>query len=171
MYHNKNFDKVKEPGLFEAAKAGWLPEIRRYIGMEPDLLETFSDDGFTPLSLACSQGHYTIVKYLLEMGASPNTRVKNETNATPLHLAVQEDHYPVAKLLIGHGADVNAKQKGDITPLHDAAKNGNLNMVYLLVNHHASVKAKDADGNKPLDKANKAKKDEIIRYLETFEMD
>lgn len=160
---------MKEAGLFEAAKAGWLPEIRRYIGMEPELLETFSDEGFTPLALACSQGHYTIVKYLLEMGASPNIRVKNETSKTPLHLAVEGDHLPVAKLLIGHGADVNVNQKDDMTPMHYAAMNGNLNMVYLLVDHKASMKAKDVRGNRPLDYAKREKKEEIIRFLEQFE--
>lgn len=160
---------VKESGLFEAAKAGWLPEIRKHIGLEPHLLEAFSDDGLTPLALASSHGHYTIVKYLLEMGASPQTRVKTGSNSTSLHLAVKQEHLPVVKLLIGHGADINAKEKDDIAPLHLAVQTGNLNMVRLLVKHHAHVKTIDANGKKPIDYAKSSRKDEIVRFLSQYE--
>lgn len=59
-------------------------------------------DGRTGLHLACSNGHYQIVKYLLESGLkriNPKDRYKN----TPMDDAIRGNHTEVQQLLASYG--------------------------------------------------------------------
>ena len=62
--------------------------------------------GGTVLMVACMQGHYEIVKCLLESGADVN--VKDKQNWTALMKAADKGHVELVKLLLAYGADVLA---------------------------------------------------------------
>ena len=71
------------------------------------------NEGNTDLMLAAKKGHYAVVKYLLEKGASEKEK-DNEGN-TALMLAAKNGHIDVVKVLLCYGADVNAKDKDNLT--------------------------------------------------------
>lgn len=65
--------------------------------------------GNTPLHVAAQNGHYDIVKLLIELSA--NLNAKNENGNTPLHMSVNYDYFDCSRALIDAGADPNIKNK------------------------------------------------------------
>lgn len=114
----------QELDIFEAACIGDTETINQLLDKNPDLLNSFSPDGFTSLGLASFFGHLSLVKLLLDKGANPNIASNNQLKVAPIHSACAISHFDIADLLIRHGADVNAKQIQGVTPLHSAAHNG-----------------------------------------------
>lgn len=98
-------------------------------------------EGGRPLHRASTWGNVKIVQVLLNYGANPNTRDKDE--CTPLHCAANcrddaysnKSPYEIIELLIAHGADVNAKDVCGNTPLDTAAIAGRFDIVNLLRKH------------------------------------
>ena len=63
--------------------------------------------GYTALNQASKNGHWEIVKLLVEYGVNINDRDKI-SNDTALMVALEQNHFEVVKLLVENGADVNA---------------------------------------------------------------
>lgn len=167
VQHNAQIDLYDASAIGDAERAaGWL-------AMQPQLANTFSPDGFTPLGLAAFFGHLEIVNILLMYHADPHIASNNPLRVTPLHSAVAGNHYAVAAKLIEAGANVNAIQADGFTPLMGAAQNGNLQMVELLLAHGADKNARvDKHAAQfadltALDFAKQANAAEIINLLET----
>jgi ankyrin repeat protein len=59
----------------------------------------------TPLSLACSQGKYYLVKSLIERGYDINQI--DYLNYTPIARAAVNGHLDIARLLVSYGAKIN----------------------------------------------------------------
>jgi ankyrin repeat protein len=142
--HKQNLD------FFEAASIGDSETIQRFLDNTPDLLNSFSPDGFTALGLASFFGHFTVVNQLLDKGANPNTASNNPFKVAPIHSACAISAVELAELLIKHGANVNAKQMQGVTPLHSAAHNGQTKLTKLLIDHGADLNAKTDSGQTPL---------------------
>ena len=70
-----------------------------------------TDDGTTPLLVACQKGHGGIVEALLGQGADVN-KAKTKTGSTPLLIACQEGHGSIVEALLGQGADVGGIDTG-----------------------------------------------------------
>jgi ankyrin repeat protein len=128
--------------LYTAAAIGDVPRALGWLAMQPELANTFSADGFTPLGLASFFGQLEVLNALLQAHADPNIASNNAMHVTPLHSAVAGNHYGIASKLVEAGADVNAIQADGFTPLMGAAQNGNLPMVELLIAHGADVNAR-----------------------------
>jgi ankyrin repeat protein len=69
-----------------------------------------SNSGWSPLNIACLEGHKEIVQLLLENDADVNSI--NKDGETPLHLASVVGHTEIVKLLLKNGAAVNVKDSG-----------------------------------------------------------
>ncbi len=136
VQHNAQID------LFDASAIGDAERAAGWLAMQPELANTFSSDGYTPLGLAAFFGHMTVVNTLLVYHADPNVASNNAMHVTPLHSAVAGNHYAVAAKLIEAGANANAVQADGFTPLMGAAQNGNAQMVQLLLDHGADVNAR-----------------------------
>ena len=54
--------------------------------------------GFTPLYIACQEGHLDVARLLLETGAAVNQA--HVSGATPLFIACIEGHLEIARLLL-----------------------------------------------------------------------
>lgn len=134
--HNAQLDVYEASAIGNTARAaGWLV-------MQPLLANSFSPDGYPPLTLAAFFGHLEVTNVLLEYHADPNTASNNAMHVAPLHSAVANNHYAVAARLVEAGANVNAVQADGFTPLMGAAQNGNVEMVNLLRAHGADVNAR-----------------------------
>jgi len=79
-----------------------------------------------PLSLACSEGKFELVKSLIENGSDVNQ--KDISNSTPIMRAATNGHKSIVKLLVSYGAKItysllcSVKTKIDI--LEESAKEG-----------------------------------------------
>lgn len=62
------------------------------------------DDHWTPLHLACNQGHIEIVKLLVTVG-KVNVNLLVEKHGTPLHCAARAGKVQVASYLLMHKAN------------------------------------------------------------------
>ena len=154
----------KKIDIFEAASIGDIETISQLLNTTPDLLNSFSIDGFTALGLASFFGHLSLVKILLNKGANPNIASNNQFKVAPIHSACAISNFDIAQLLIAHGADVNAKQMQGVTPLHSAAHNGHTKLSKLLIDNGAEISAKMDNGQTPLFMANEK------NYQETAEL-
>jgi ankyrin repeat protein len=119
-------------------------------------LDTYDENGFTPLTLAISNANINLAVYLLRKGADPciGTRVLGQT---PLHMAVSL--YTTASVielinqLIDLGADVNVRNWNGSTPLHIAARTARAHNIKALVMRGADLDLKDNQDHTPLDEA------------------
>lgn len=165
--HNAQLDLYSASAVGQAERAaGWLM-------MQPNLANTFSPDGYTPLGLASFFGHMDVVNVLLPYHADPNIASNNAMHVAPLHSAVAGNFYEIVAKLIEVGADVNMIQADGFTPLMGAAQNGNLQIVQLLLAHGADINAR-ADKHSAqfanmtaLDIAKQSNKPEVVSELES----
>ena len=136
--------------LFEACAAGEIERAERLLADDPQAINAYSADGWTPLHLAAFFGHTKLAELLLGRGADAAARSRNGNGNTPLHAALAGNHKMVAGLLVGHGADVNASDASGWRPLHLAAANNNLDSMKQLIAQGAEVGAPNGEGRTAL---------------------
>ena len=151
--------------VFEAASIGDNETVNQLLDKNPEFINSFSSDGFTPLGLASFFGHLSVVKFLLDKGSNPNIASNNQFKVTPIHSACAISRFDITELLIENGADVNAKQMQGVTPLHSAAHNGQTKLSKLLIDNGADINAKMDNGQTPLFMANEKNFQEIAELI------
>jgi ankyrin repeat protein len=159
-YHGRNeiakllIDRGARLDIFEASATGTQERVEQLLHKDPNVLSSYSADGWTPLHLAVFFGRINIVHLLLNRGADINAPSKNDQRVTPLHSALANPHNAtVAQLLIDGGADLNARQSEGYTPLHYAAANGLEQIVRTLIARSVDATAKEAGGKTAYDLA------------------
>ncbi|WP_231460126.1 ankyrin repeat domain-containing protein [Pedobacter sp. Leaf132] len=151
--------------LFEACAVGKYDATTQLIFQNPELVNAFSEDGFTPLGLACYFGHEDLAKFLVLKGADVNLASKNGFNVFPIHSAVAANNINITKLLLDAGAYPNVCQKAGLAPLHTAAQLGNIELIILLLEHGAEVSLRMEGGKLPADLAAEKGFNEIAEIL------
>ncbi|XP_017072759.1 uncharacterized protein LOC108109002 [Drosophila eugracilis] len=122
--------------------------------------------GPTLLMLACHEGHYEIVKWLVKK-ANVNKQVDS---VMPLMMACDsqsKDPYVVEKivrLLLRHSAAVNVSDKFGMTPFMFACRNGFTDVVRLLIKD-VSFDAVDNQGCTPIFHAIEKNNVEVVKLL------
>ena len=112
-----------------------------------------SEDGETPLYLACSKGYESVAKNLIEFGAKVDG---NSGKKLPLTAACRNKHVSMVQLLLANGANPNAQEEDTHSlslPLLIAADDDKSELVELLLKHDAKVEAVDKNGNTALHRA------------------
>lgn len=71
---------------------------------------------YSPLIVACSNGSYEIVRFLLDNGAGLN-QINSNNGVTPLMYAVMNGKVETVKLLLEYGVDKNTKSNGGRTAI------------------------------------------------------
>lgn len=104
-------------------------------------------NGYSPLYLACFDGHHSTVEILLKNRANINSCSKNKTS--PLYIACLNGHEYTAELLLSNGSDINSNTKDGTSPLIAACFQGHDNIVHLLLKRGANVNSCDKDGVGP----------------------
>ncbi|NJM41688.1 MAG: ankyrin repeat domain-containing protein, partial [Anaerolineae bacterium] len=155
-----------ELSAHEAAAVGDEARLMAWVKEQPELLEAYSHDGFTPLQLGAFFSHADVVKFCLARGANANAVSRNPMQLRALHSSTAANHIPITKLLLANGAEVNAKQSGGFTPIHAAAQNGNTEMTKLLLDWGADPSAKTDEGRSAKDFAAEGKHDAVIALLD-----
>jgi hypothetical protein len=123
--------------LFEAIEQGdlktasWFTRFPHYLTMR-DML------GNTPLHHASWHGQMEIVRFLVDLGADPNSRGIKQ--ATPLMLAAEKDHLNICRFLLRNKANAHLVDENNQTALHyacggiDSAQHSN-EIVQLLLDY------------------------------------
>ncbi len=156
----------KSFSFHEAIVCGRTNIVKYYLDKPDfDMINTHSNDGFTPLSLAGFFNQTEIAESLIELGADPNLSAKNPSKVNALHSAIAKENYALCKLLIENGANVNAVQMQNVTALHSAVHRGNLDLVKLLIENNASITLKMDNGDTALIIAEREGHDSIAAYL------
>jgi len=154
--------------VFSASAYGALKDIVSILRFEPDLVNTFSPDGWTPLHLASFFGNIMVVEFLVvsraEMGAESRNALKNQ----PLNAATVSNKTDIVQFLLKKGADVHFAQHGGITPLHAAAHNGNDKVVRILLAHGADPKTRNDKGETPMDMATQQGHANVVSLLRSL---
>ena len=134
-----------------AVKKNDVAKVTEMVRINPGLVSSRDEDGFTPLALAAANGYEGMVKFLLTTKADVNSR--DNTGSTPLHQAamIGSQHSDIVEMLLIHGADVNAPDRNGLTPLHYASLVDNVKAVKILLTHAANANARDTKvGDTPL---------------------
>jgi len=139
--------------VFAACMAGVKDRVLELIGENPELLNAYSHDGWTPLHLACFFGQPDVAEALMAQGADVGARSRNPMRNAPLHAAAAGRNKDTVRALLEHGADVNARQEGGWTALHATSQNGDVEMVRLLIAAGADVQIRADNQQNALDLA------------------
>jgi len=139
--------------IHEAAATGEMNVLRQLLAAQPGLVNAFSDDGFSPLGLACFFHQPEAARYLVEQGAEVNAPSANAQQVRPLHSAVAAHNPELVNLLLEKGADINAAQANGFTALHAAAHQGDEALIKMLLEKGADINAMAHDGTTPMDQA------------------
>ncbi|XP_055711543.1 ankyrin-3-like [Phlebotomus papatasi] len=123
-----------------------------------------SNDGFTPLHAASSNGHLDVVMFLISQGA--NVQAVNDEGWTILHAAAQNGCLPVVQYLIDSIMfNVNIHDQKNDTPLHTAAFHGKQHVVEFLLRRQANINAVNVIGITPTFSAALNNNQDIVYFL------
>ncbi|WP_256012380.1 ankyrin repeat domain-containing protein [Desertivirga xinjiangensis] len=157
---------VRGLSIHEAAAIGKPEYLVPILNNRPDLINSFSRDGFTPLGLACYFGHEDVARHLLLKGADVNLPSQNGYSVYPLNSTTAANNNDITKMLLEAGAEVNVAQSSGLTPLHSAAQHGNIEILILLLEAGANIDARTESDKTPADVALASGHLEIARILE-----
>ena len=124
-----------------------LDEIRS-VQTEITVLNIEDVDKRPALPMATENGNVTLVKQLLDCGASTSDR--NADNLAPLVIATEKEDVALVKELLHFGASTKDTNKEGHTPLLIATERGNVALARQLLKYEASTKESNADGLSPL---------------------
>ena len=117
--------------VFAAAALGRTQELEAALH-DPQQVNAFAYDGWTPLHLAAFFGQRVAAERLLDAGAQASAVSQNGMRNTPLHAAAAGRHADIALLLIRRGAAIDVLDAGGYTPLRIAQENGLTDVVAAL---------------------------------------
>ncbi|UYX55131.1 ankyrin repeat domain-containing protein [Bacillus thuringiensis] len=150
----------------QAVISGEKEKIVEIINEDRSIVNSYSEDGWTPLHLAAYFGQKEIASFLLEQGANIHIRAKNENENTPLQAAIANKQSELVAFLIEKGSDVNAVQSGGWTGLHEAALLGNEEIIILLLENRANKTIKKNDGKTAYDIALEKGHEHLLHHLQ-----
>jgi uncharacterized protein len=104
--------------------------------------------GLTPLSIACSNGAFAIVKLLVDQGVKLDWKGRGEE--TLLMLAARHGDPATVKLLIAHGCNPNQQERRGQTALMFAAANGNAEAAEAIIAAGADINVRLSSGFTPM---------------------
>ncbi|XP_052066322.1 uncharacterized protein LOC127705978 isoform X4 [Mytilus californianus] len=102
----------------------------------------------TALHWACRNGHFDVVRLLLENGA--NIDAKNIMKNTPLNAAIEGLHRKVCHLLIEWGCDVHCKNTKQLSPFETVKNDDFKKYLIELYEHYSNIVPKIMSGDMDL---------------------
>lgn len=153
--------------VLEAAAAGDQPRLAELVDADPDVVQTRTVDGLTPLHLAAFLGHAGATMFLALLGADVLVVADNPSRMQPVHSAVESGNVGVVEALVRTGADVDARQAGGLTPLMVAASQGATTVAERLLAAGARRRLHDDEGRTAADHAAATGHDGLADLLAT----
>ena len=155
----KDGDDLVTP-LIIAARDGKLDFVKVLLRYEANIeargtikIDGIVVEGCTALWIAASNGHFDVVRLLIEQNAEVDGGTWS--NSTPLRSAAFDGRLDIVSYLVESGADVNARNLRNSTPLIVTCWKGHQDVASYLVKHGANVNLQDNKGNSCLHYASK----------------
>ena len=155
----KDGDDLATP-LIIAARDGKLDFVKVLLRYEANIeargtikIDGIVSEGCTALWIAASNGHFDVVRLLIEQNAEVDGRTSS--NSTPLRSAAFDGRLDIVSYLVESGADVNARNFRNSTPLIVTCRKGHQDVASYLVKHGANLNLQDNKGNSCLHYASK----------------
>lgn len=131
--------------MYVAAEAGDVDKVRQLCNARANLGWT-TFDGDIALASAAENGHFAVVKILLESKANTDAKTCDSyrcgrTDNRALHYAATEGRVEIVKLLVEHRADMEANNRNGETPLCIATRRSDINVVKQLVECKANIES------------------------------
>ncbi len=126
--------------IWAAAATGDIEAIKEYAAAGKDINAKAPSIGLTPLMVAALAGQGDAARVLLNEGAKPD--IRNKEDSTALHMAAFFGHTGIVKVLVAKGADVNVRNVRSETAL-DTVKgewDGGLEGVYKAIGGYLKLK-------------------------------
>ena len=152
-----------ELDLYEAAALGDVDRLQKLLGADASQVNSKSNDGFTPLHLACFFRHPEAAQVLLAAGADP--KAVSAHSIAVIHSAAASNDATVVRLVLAAGADPNVLQNGGYTALQAAAMNNNPEMARILLAAGADRSMKNDQGHSAYDVAKTAGANEVVELV------
>ena len=128
-----------------AAYEGYLEIVKLLINSNPLLMEARNNNKHTPLYLAVFRNHFSVVKFLLAMGA--DVRIKEKDGFTVYIAAAYKGYLEILKLLVTYNNSLlNEVNNINGTPLFLATWKGHEDVVRYLLSMNVDVSIKHKDG-------------------------
>jgi ankyrin repeat protein len=129
------------------------------------LVDATSEDGVTPLFVACKAGSVECARLLLKAGAS-TTRRTTTHNLTALWIAAQKGKTACVELmLVQRRAPIDGVSKDGRTPLYAACESGSAECVKALLDAKADIERRRFDKSTPLIVAAIFGRTEVVEML------
>ncbi|MEQ9375658.1 MAG: ankyrin repeat domain-containing protein [Imperialibacter sp.] len=140
-----------EPGsdttlLHKSVRAAAYKISEFLIQKEPDI-NSFDENGQTPLHIAIEVENAKLVNLLINGGANPNLKTKGGLEGTPLMFASSIKDTTISKLLLDAGAKVNTIDINGDPALNWAAYYGHTDQMRLLIKAGADLSLRSKHGN------------------------
>jgi ankyrin repeat protein len=148
----KNYNRIFEGNLVDAARAGNLQLVRKLINEKQNVNQYRLQENnqyWTPIYAASIDHDIRIMKALLRAGANPNLPTK-PTHTVPIAEVAYVGDVDSVKLLLQFGAKPNIPNKWGMTALHWAAQQGKLEVARMLIQNGANVNARTKNKDTPL---------------------
>lgn len=178
--YNWYLDDEKYTFLMKAVKSG-LIESTNFLIDKGAAIDDFDETGFSTLYYAITSKvrsqKWLMVKNLLEHGANPNLKNKDEKAEAPLFYAcLEEEKVSLVDLLLKYGANPDEKNKDGNTLLIETAKYESINnyekkyekkesIIESLLKHNANPNLKGYEGNTALHLACSNGYESIVKKL------
>jgi uncharacterized protein len=132
--------------VFDAAALGDVELLCDRLTGDPQSVNDWSADGFTPLHFAAFLGGPAAVRLLIDAGADVGAISRNDKQVQPLHSAAANGDVDACRLLLEAGANPSAQQQGGYTPLDEAVHAKKKELAALLREYGAQRSGNDLPG-------------------------
>ena len=148
--------------IFDVARKGTVTEMNAILSNAPELIDSLTPQGFTPLILACYNGNVAVATFLVKQKANVNF---NSSNGTALMAAIVKNDKTLTVLLLEAKANIDLQDRNGFTALHYAIQFRNYEMIALLLQFQTNPNIKDNSGMSATDYALKLKDEQIQQLL------
>lgn len=152
--------------MLNAVEDGNVEEVTKYLrdGVSPDTRRR-GTDGTPAIVIAAQEGHFAVMKLLLDNNANPNLADRLRGETALMHRAVVGDTNMI-KLLLQSGADPNRADIGQETALMKAVRGRKFKAAQALIEAGADPNVQDLTGKTALEYARISRSRRFVRLLQ-----